>query len=144
MTYCCKDYKNVQRGKTFLRSRFFVSFGGFVNSFWNIRSFFNSVLKCSISPKYKKLFKSVFCFFCFLFFVFVCLFFFLFLTSESYFLKYKRNIRLEGSISRNITKFLYARVLSISLLKYKKSSVSWKLEKLFLKKYKKLFQSRLC
>ena len=128
MPYCCKDYKNVQRGKTFLWSRFFVSFEGFVNSFWNIRSFFSLVLKSSISPKYKKLFKSVF----------------FFLSSESYYLKYKRNMRLEGSISRNITKFLYARVLSISLLKYKKSSVSWKLEKLFLKKYKKLFQSRLC
>ena len=38
-------------------------------------------------------------------------------------LRYKRNIRLESSISRNIRKFRYARVQNILFLKYKKSSI---------------------
>ena len=46
-----------------------------------------------------------------------------FLSLESYFLKYKRNIRVESSIYKNKRKFRYVRVLNISSLKYKKSSV---------------------
>ena len=54
--------------------------------------------------------------------------------------KYKRNIRVESSISRNIRKFCYARVLNIPFLKYKKGSVmlrfwiflSWNITKALL------------
>ena len=46
--------------------------------------------------------------------------FFHLLRPESYFLKYKRNMRLESSISESIRKFPYARLLNIPFLKYKK------------------------
>ena len=63
------------------------------------------VLKSSVSSKYNKFFQSGF---------------FNFSSSESYFPKNKRNIRLESSISGYIRKG-YARVLDIPLLKHKKS-----------------------
>ena len=71
-----------------------------------------------------------------------------FLSSESCFLKYKRNIRLESSISGNIRKFRYARVLNIPFLKYKKSFVtpgfsiylSWNRIKFCFLKYKDFFR----
>ena len=47
----------------------------------------------------------------------------IFLSSESYVLKYKKNIRVGSSISGNIWKFRFTRVLNIPLLKHKKSSV---------------------
>ena len=79
---------------------------------WNMRKF--------RFLKYKKLFKSGF---------------FSFFELE----KYKRNIRVESSISRN-TKFCHARVLNIPFLKYKERSVmlrfwiflSWNITKALL------------
>ena len=44
-----------------------------------------------------------------------------FLGLKSYFLKYKRNIRVESPISENIRKFCYARILNILCLKHKKA-----------------------
>ena len=113
--------------KKFLQSRYCVCFSGFRSSSWNIRKFLTLWLESSISRNIRNILR-------------VDLFHFS--SSESYFLKYKRNIRLESSISGNIRTFHYARVLNIPFLKYRKSSVSWNLKKLFLRKYKKLFQSR--
>ena len=45
--------------------------------------------------------------------------FFYFLSLESFFLKYKTNVRVESSISENIRKFRYARVLNYPFLIYK-------------------------
>ena len=73
---------------------------------WNIRNFLILAPKSSISWKYKNFFRGNF--------------FFYFSSPESYFLKCKRDIRLESSISWNIRKFRYARVLNIPYLKYKK------------------------
>ena len=86
--------------------------------------------------KYKNFFQSVF--------------FFHFLSSESYFLKYKRNIRLESSISRNIRKIRWARILNIRFLKYEKSSfmpglwiyLSWSIRKVpFPENQKSFFEN---
>ena len=100
--YFCKDNKNVKRDKKFLRSRFLIVVGALSAPSWKIRSFLRWW-------KYKTLFK---------FFVF------LFISwAQIYFLKYKRNITVESSIPWSVRKLRYDRVLNISILKYKKSSV---------------------
>ena len=110
MCYCCKDYKSIARGKKFLRRGFFVCFGDFVSSFLKFKKFFLSLnLESSISRNERNLLRVGF--------------FFHFSSSESYFLKQKRNIKVERSISRNIRKFRWPRVLNIPFQKYKEISV---------------------
>ena len=91
---------------------------------WKYKEFFNLEARKFHFLKYKIFFHCGF-------FHFSC--------SESY-LKYKRNIGLRSSISENRRKFRSIKVLNIPFLKYKKSSVSSKLEKLFLRKHKKIFR----
>ena len=62
--------------------------------FWNIRSFLSLRLESSISENIKQLFFGVF------------FFFFNFLSSESYFVKYKRYITLESSIPGYVRNFV--------------------------------------
>ena len=72
---------------------------------------------------------------------------FYFSSLQSYFLKYERNKRLKNSISGNVRKFYYARVLNIPFPKYKKSSVfflnirDFSKAEFFRKKYKKGLES---
>ena len=88
--------------KKFLRSRFLFVFEVLSAPFWNIRSFF---LACGNIRNFLRV--GVFHF----------------LTSEIYFLKYKKNIRVESSFSGNMWKFRYAMVLNIPFQKYKTSFV---------------------
>ena len=99
---------------------------------WNMRNFLILEPESSISWKYKISFRGDF---------------FYFSRPENYFLKCKRNIRLESSISGNIRKFRYARILNIPFLnkkvRYAKVlNMPFLKYKLFLRRYKKPFQSR--
>ena len=87
---------------------FFVWFSVFSNSFLKYKKFFNNRFESFVSRNIRN---------------FLIVGFFDFSRTESYFLKCKRNIRLDRSISENIRKFRYARGLNISFLKYRKSSV---------------------
>ena len=98
MIYCCKDYKNVTRDKKFLQNRFFVCF-------WKFLLKYKKVFKLGSRKfhflKYKELFKS---------------FFFIFLSSESYFLKF---------FSLVIRKFRFPKYKKLQFLKYKEFFSGW-------------------
>ena len=107
MVYCCKDYKNVTRENKFLRSRFFVC----LLWIWKLLLQYKKIFKPGARKfdflKYETFFLSKL---------------FSFFVLESYFLKYKRNIRIESFISRKIRNFL---ILNLE------SSISWKIRSFF-------------
>ena len=77
------------------KSAVIFCFSGFASSPWNIRHFLNLKLESSIFRNIRSILRVGF-----------------FSSLESYFLKYKRNLRIESSISGYITNFLISELES--------------------------------
>ena len=103
-----KTIKTSQETRNFFGAEFLFAFGALSVPFWNIRSFLSLWHESLFSWNIRNILRVVF---------------FHFSILESYFIKYKRNVRLESSIPRNIRKLYYTRVENMSFLKYKKSLV---------------------
>ena len=93
-----KITKTSQEARNLFRADFLFIFQALQVLSCNIRGFLSLRLESSISRSIRHFFLSEF---------------FYFSSLESYFLKYKRNIRLESSTSGNIRKFSFPKCMKI-------------------------------